>query len=212
MQINELKNLSLANANNQINQQISQSGNIGNDEEVKKGAPLRSISLKNPFYEKNDLNQSNAAEEFSKAEGSGLSTKELKNQMVLNSENMTSKEHDTLKENGYDPMDMDEKEFVTIADKIRVQLAKGGMDISVTGGLSDAAAEAIGGDNLATKNIEHAVAGAEDNGMETMSAHFDECLSISEESIDSTMEKALDNAFSMVESIDSSEIDKHSSK
>ena len=158
MQINELKNLMLAGSNNQINQQILPSGKLQSDEEIKGSAPLRSISLKNPFYEKNDLNQNTAAEDLKAASDSGLSTKELKNHMVLNSEHMTNSEHEALKENGYDPMDMEKEDFVTVADKIRVQLAKGGMDISVTGGLSDGAAEAIGGDALSATNIENAVA------------------------------------------------------
>ena len=139
MQINELKNLTLAGANHQINHEITQTGNLVS-EETKTNAPLRSISLKDPFYEKNDLKQNNAAEDFSEADASGLSAKELKDRMVLNSENMTRDEHDSLKEEGYDPMNMEEKDFVTIADKIRVQLAKGGMDVSVTGGLSQSAA------------------------------------------------------------------------
>lgn len=143
----------LAGANNQINQQISPMGNTQSEEEVKGNTPLRSISLKNPFYEKNDIEQNNAAKDFEDAKNSGLNAKEIKNKMVLNSEHMTHGEYSTLEEDGYHPMDMDEKEFVTIADKIRVQLAKGGMDVSVTGGLSEAAVE----DPMMEKAIDNAM-------------------------------------------------------
>ena len=194
MQINELKNLMLAGANNQINQQISQSGKLQSDEEIKGSAPLRSISLKNPFYDKDELNQKTVAEDFEEASGSGLNVKELKGQMVLNAEHMTNSEHEALKENGYDPMDMDEEDFVTIADKIRVQLAKGGMDISVTGGLSDGASEAIGGDMVSARMIETAVAETANTSniqnaidTDTIGSYFDASMN---RDVDNAMKKA----------------------
>lgn len=49
-----------------------------------------------------------------------------------------------LEELGFDAKDMDEKEFVDIADKIRIAMAKGGADISMMGDVSDAAIKASG--------------------------------------------------------------------
>lgn len=201
MQINELKNLMLAGANNQINQQISQNGKLQSDESVRGSEPLRSISLKNPFYDKNELNQNTVAGKFEEAAQSGLDAKELKEQMVLNAEHMTTSEYDALKEKGYDPMDMDARDYVTIADKIRVQLAKGGMDISLTGGLSKEAAEVIGGDTLSAGNIENAVEKSTEASVDVTSAESDSLadssdsfLTLPEGTWDKSLQKDVDNA------------------
>ena len=52
---------------------------------------------------------------------------------------MSQRNFDAIKELGFDSKDMDEKEFVDIADKIRIAMAKGGADISMMGDISDAA-------------------------------------------------------------------------
>ncbi len=163
MQINDIQKMMLANAgkNNQINTSVSGIGEVGTIKDYTKTDTLRDISVKNPFYNKNDLGEKTVAESFSDAEKSGLSAKELKEQMVLSSEHMTEEVYGKAKEDGHDPMDMDNKDFVTIADKIRVQLAKGGMDVSITGGVSDKAVEALGGDAVSSAAIDKAV----DNAM-----------------------------------------------
>ena len=196
MQINELKNMMLAGANNQINQQISQSGNIQSDEETKGVAPLRSISLKNPFYNKNEVHSQTVAEEFEAAEESGLSAKELKDQMVLNSEHMTKEEYGALQDSGYSPMDMDGEEYVTIADKIRVQLAKGGMDISLTGGISDKAIEAMGGDQLTSATMDKAVENAMKKAQEITELSEDNMLYLVKNEMEPTIDALFTAQFS----------------
>ncbi|MCR4797832.1 MAG: hypothetical protein K5853_05220, partial [Lachnospiraceae bacterium] len=120
-------------------------GSIQHEEvkEAKSTEPLRSISLQNPTYNKKEMKET-ALDRFTEDEASGLSAADIKEQMVLNAENMTPGEQGNLQKDGYNPMEMDKDDYVTIADKIRVSLAKGGMDISVTGGLSEGKLETLG--------------------------------------------------------------------
>jgi len=67
---------------------------------------------------------------------------------------LSQKNYDVMKELGFDAEDMDEKEFVDIADKIRIAMAKGGADISMMGDVSDAAIKQSGS---YTNAIEHAL-------------------------------------------------------
>ena len=48
---------------------------------------------------------------------------------VNSASNLSQRNYDAMKELGFDAKDMDEKEFVDIADKIRIAMAKGGADI-----------------------------------------------------------------------------------
>ena len=94
---------------------------------------LRSISIKNPTYQKNDLeNGSNLFDQAMRDGSSGSSAAELKNRMVLASEDMTDEEFAALKDEDYSPMDMEADEYRTIADDIRDQLERGGADMAMT--------------------------------------------------------------------------------
>ena len=73
---------------------------------------------------------------------------------VNSASNLSQRNYDAMKELGFDAKDMDEKEFVDIADKIRIAMAKGGADISMMGDVSSAAIEQSGS---YTNAIEHAL-------------------------------------------------------
>ena len=190
MQINELKNMMLANAGtpNSINTSVSGATGSENIKDHTKTEGLRNISVKNPFYNKDELGEKTSAESLSEIEGAGLSAKEVKEQMVLSSENMTDTEYGKLKEDGHDPMDMDNKDFVTIADKIRVQLAKGGMDVSVTGGVSDKVMEALGGDAVSSAAIDKAVDNAMKKAAELNELSEDNILYLVKNNLEPTIE------------------------
>ena len=190
MQINELKNMMLANAGtpNSINTSVSGATGSENIKDHTKTEGLRNISVKNPFYNKDELGEKTSAESLSEIEGAGLSAKEVKEQMVLSSENMTDTEYGKLKEDGHDPMDMDNKDFVTIADKIRVQLAKGGMDVSITGGVSDKAVEALGGDAVSSAAIDKAVDNAMKKAAELNELSEDNMLYLVKNNLEPTIE------------------------
>ena len=189
MQINDIQKMMLANVgkNNQINTSVS-GAEVGVIKDHSKTESLRDISVKNPFYNKNDLGEKTVAESFSDAENSGLSAKELKEQMVLSSEHMTEEVYGKAKEDGHDPMDMDRKDFVTIADKIRVSLAKGGMDISTTGGVSDSAIEAMGGSAMSSAAIDKAVDNAMKKAAELNELSEDNMLYLVKNNLEPTIE------------------------
>ena len=73
---------------------------------------------------------------------------------VNSASNLSQRNYDAMQELGFDAKDMDEKEFVDIADKIRIAMAKGGADISMMGDVSSAAIEQSGS---YTNAIEHAL-------------------------------------------------------
>ncbi len=73
---------------------------------------------------------------------------------VNSASNLSQRNYDAMKELGFDAKDMDEKEFVDIADKIRIAMAKGGADISMMGDVSSAAIEQSGS---YTSAVEHAL-------------------------------------------------------
>ena len=190
MQINDIQNMMLANAgkNSQINTSISGVGDSYNIKDHTKSESLRDISVKNPFYNKNELGEKTAAESFFDADESGLSAKELKEQMVLSSENMTKEEWGAIREKGFEPMDMDKDDFVTIADKIRVQLAKAGMDISITGGISDGAIDAIGDGAMTSATIDKAIDNAMKKAGELSELSEDNMLYLVKNDLEPTIE------------------------
>jgi len=73
---------------------------------------------------------------------------------VLSKLTTTGKDMGQMMEDGYAPMDMDPKDFVTVADKIKVQLAKAGADISKMGGISENAIQNIAGSDAEVSSIE----------------------------------------------------------
>ncbi len=113
------------------NFRVSTDNNETSDKSI--SPELRSISIKNPTYQKDDLeNGSNLFDQAMRDGGSDASAAELKNRMVLASEDMTDEEFAAMKDKDHSPMDMDSEEYRTIADDIRAQMEKGGADMAMT--------------------------------------------------------------------------------
>lgn len=74
--------------------------------------------------------------------------------LVLSIMTTNKKDFSEITKNGYSPMDMDPEDFVTVIDKIKVQLIKSGVDLSMMGGIKDSALENIAGSKLEALNIE----------------------------------------------------------
>ena len=66
---------------------------------------------------------------------------------------LNQRNFDAIEKLGFDSKDIDEKEFVDIADKIRIAMAKGGADISMMGDVSDAAIKQSGAYTNALENV-----------------------------------------------------------
>ena len=118
---------------------------------VEKGEGL----MQSPVYNKKSIKT--AAEAYEKQIQSGAGEKNLQNEMILAAHTMSKQDYKEMVENGFDPADTDSKTFVTIADKIRIQLAKAGKDMSITGGISKAAVEAVSGSAAEANSIESAI-------------------------------------------------------
>jgi hypothetical protein len=73
---------------------------------------------------------------------------------VLSKMTTTGKDMGQMIEDGFAPMDMNPEDFVTVADKIKVQLAKAGADISKMGGISENAIQNIAGSDAEVSSIE----------------------------------------------------------
>lgn len=118
---------------------------------LEKGQKNRQASL----YNKKSLKT--AAEAYEKQVQTGAGEKNIQNEMVLAAHTMSKADYKEMAENGFDPADTDAKTFVTIADKIRIQLSKAGKDMSITGGVSKTAIEAVSGSAAEANAIEGAV-------------------------------------------------------
>ena len=66
---------------------------------------------------------------------------------------LNQRNFDAIEKLGFDSKDIDEKEFVDIADKIRIAMAKGGADISMMGDVSDVAIKQSGAYTNALENV-----------------------------------------------------------
>ena len=142
MQIDDIR--SLFAANNQKNHTIDQPKvfSTENSENITKSKELRSVSVQDPFYAKNQV-QENQTQNLLDQTQSGKSALDMKNEMVLAESNMTDQDYDAIGQKGYSLMDMDTSNFVSVADEIKVELAKGGADVSKMGGVSADAVKAI---------------------------------------------------------------------
>jgi len=112
------------------------------EQKIAKGK-LRSISVNNPFYNKNDLKEKTMAEKMEEQLAQGTDASLLHNQMAVYAQTTSGKDYEKMQEEGFSPMHMEAHTIVTVTDRIKVAMAKGGADISRMGGISDAKLEAI---------------------------------------------------------------------
>ena len=99
------------------------------------------LSSRDSFYGKKDLLDEavNAAENADIASQSDIS---MKNQMMAKAaKDLNEEAYSESKKEGFDLSSENPYEIVTVADKIKVNLAKAGIDVSKMGGISEAAIE-----------------------------------------------------------------------
>ncbi len=106
---------------------------IKDDNKANKNKELRSLNVDNTFYDnKGKMTDEEFMKDVDKASALGMSTiKEEKNIERAWDDEATAK----VREDGHDPMDMDTHTLVTVVDEIKMNLAKAGADISKMGGL-----------------------------------------------------------------------------
>ena len=83
------------------------------------------------------------AEKMEEQLAQGTDASLLHNQMAVYAQTISDKDYEKMQEEGFSPMHMEAHTIVTVTDRIKVAMAKGGADISRMGGISDAKLEAV---------------------------------------------------------------------
>lgn len=73
--------------------------------------------------------------------------------LILSAMTSSKKDFSKMIEDGYSPMDMEEGDYVTVVEKIKVSLLKAGVDISMMGGIKDSAIESISDSKIDELNL-----------------------------------------------------------
>ena len=107
---------------------------IKKPEKEEKNQELRSISIDNSNYNNKGKSENDFNKKLEEASLVGADLSASVNYVERTTgQDIVGK----ATEDGFDPMDMDRHTVVTVVDKIKMALAKGGADISMMGGLSD---------------------------------------------------------------------------
>ena len=85
----------------------------------------------------------------------------LHNQMAVYAQTTSGKDYEKMQEEGFSPMHMEAHTIVTVTDRIKVAMAKGGADISRMGGISDAKLEAMSDSAGQKVQLEYALENAD---------------------------------------------------
>ncbi len=116
--------------------------------EITASSFLRKININSDSYGKNgkslvdDIPQ-NENEEKTKRNG-----------FIMSVMNTTGKDIQEMQKQGLSPENIDPRDFVTVSDKIKVSLAKGGVDVSAMGGLDSETIEKVTGNASVASGIE----------------------------------------------------------
>ncbi len=115
----------------------------------------KSVRVGQTGYEKDELTGKSAVEEFQEKMSSQMDAAERKNQMAVMSNTMSPEDYRKAQEEGFPVGDTDSGTIVTVTDKIKVQLAKAGVDVSALGNtLTKEQLEAIGGSVMAANQLQ----------------------------------------------------------
>ena len=129
-------------------------------------------------YDKDDVKAKSAVEEIQQKMAGQLSAAERKDQMSMLANTLSEEDYRKLQEDGYLERDMDSDAIVTVVDKIKVQLAKAGVDVSkMADGLSAEQLEMVTGSITAANQLQKSFSAAdipttEDNLSEGMDAYI----------------------------------------
>ncbi len=118
---------------------------------------LRTIQMDAPTYNKNTLKEQTVLDKLEKDMERGTDANTLMNQLAVYANTTSVDDLQKMQEEGFDPKNTKVESIVTVVDRIKMALAKGGMDISSMGGLSSDKIEAMTGDAAMSKAVETAM-------------------------------------------------------
>ena len=118
------------------------------------------IFMQNAVYQKpNEKNGETVVEQLDKQVD--MSAENRKNQMVVVTNTASPEDLQKMEEDGFSAMDTDSHTIMTVTDKIKVALAKAGVDVSEIGGtISKEQLEAVTGNSALANEIMSALQGA----------------------------------------------------
>ncbi|MCQ2536561.1 MAG: DUF6240 domain-containing protein [Lachnospiraceae bacterium] len=115
----------------------------------------KAVSAKSAGYDKNTLNNAGSFEELANA----ISSESDKQQLEKVAKTLGSDEYKKFEDNDYSPEAMEARRVNTVVEKIQMEMAKAGLDISKLAGNLDASdIEAITGNSAIARDIESALA------------------------------------------------------
>lgn len=113
-------------------------------------------------YDKDDVKAKTAMEEFQQKMAGQMSAADRKDQMSMLANTLSEEDYRKLQEDGYIDRDMDTEAIVTVVDKIKVQLAKAGVDVSkMTDALSTEQLEMVTGSITAANQLQRSFSAAD---------------------------------------------------
>ncbi len=187
-----------------------------------KNSSLSTISIDSSFYNKSgslEDDYKNMLEKVDAASSLGMSAMDQINYVERG---MTDEATEEISKAGFDPLDTDAHTIVTVVDQIKMNIAKGGGDISKMGGLSDAEIEAMSSSYTQAIQMEQSLdktisdeqaAYLVKNNLEPTienlynakySAPSDNATALSDEAVVSLLTKLADSLDSMIASVEAS--------
>ena len=154
MQIDHIRETDILNKNNATDMEHILSGVNSQKKSEKTEQPLRSIQMDSPFYNKEALRRDTVAEQLEKDMQRGRDGAELCNQAAVYANTTSAEDLQKMEEEGFDPMNTEVSTIITVVDRIKLALAKGGADISTMGGLSQDKVEAMTGSTVTATMVE----------------------------------------------------------
>ncbi|MDD6195055.1 MAG: DUF6240 domain-containing protein [Lachnospiraceae bacterium] len=145
MQIDQIRETDILKNNKATDMEHILSGANSQKKTEKTEQPLRSIQMDSPFYNKDALRQDTVAEQLEKDMQRGTEAADLCNQAAVYANTTSAEDLQKMEEEGFDPMNTEVNTIITVVDRIKLALAKGGADISAMGGLSQDKVEAMTG-------------------------------------------------------------------
>lgn len=145
MQIDQIRGTDILKNDKAVDMENILSGENSQKKTNKTEQPLRSIQMDTPFYNKDALKQDTVADQLEKDMQRGTDVTNLSNQAAVYANTTSAEDLQKMQEEGFDPMSTEVQTIVTVVDRIKLALAKGGVDISSMGGLSSDKVEAMTG-------------------------------------------------------------------
>lgn len=114
---------------------------------------LRSISVDSPFYNRETMQKETWAKRLEKDMAAGTDANARMNRLAVYANTTSAQDLQKMQEEGFDPLNTEVETIVTVVDRIKLALAKGGADLSSMGGLSEKKVGTMTGSVFLAKQI-----------------------------------------------------------